>query len=353
MKLFGRYKGDAEDYEDEEMEPSFARPSRSKSSRLRDKDFKDLKPENRKKRKEPKKPWGKKERYFVGSVLVLMVGISAILALSARSWKFPGIPRMQMPSFSIPFFSEETIILEGEDVDSTNKEIAEKVISEFKQKTMDLSGVYGLYVVNLNNGFSYGVNERETFQAASLIKLPVMAAVYLEAEQGNLTLSEYRKYLEAMGKRSDNSAQIKVVKDLGEETINSYIKKLGMRHTSYEENETTPYDIGVFFEKLWDGDILDSEDTEELLGFLTDTIYEDWLVAGISEDIRIAHKYGREVHVVNDAGIVFSSGQEGLRPGGQPYVVVIMSKGVVEKEADKVFPELARIVHEGQVDLRY
>jgi beta-lactamase class A len=342
MKLFGNKRTDEEDYDDEEIESSYARSSRRKGSHLKGKDFKDLKPENRKKRKEPKKPWGKKERFFVGFILALMVGASAILALSARSWKFPGLPRLKVPKFSIPFLAEETIILEG-DSKPQGKQKAEKVISEFEARTKNLSGVYGLYVVDLEDGFSYGVNERETIQAASLIKLPIMASVYLEAEKGNIKLSEYRTFLERMGKRSDNSAQIKVVNDIGKETINSYISEIGMRNTSLEENETTPYDIGVFFEKLWNDEILNTDDKEEFLEYLTDTIYESWLTAGVPEGVRVAHKYGREVHVVNDAGIIFSE---------YPFAVVIMSKGVVETEADKVFPDLTRIVYENQISLR-
>jgi hypothetical protein len=40
--------------------------------------------------------------------------------------------------------------------------------------------------------------------------------------------------------------------------------------------------------------------------------------------------------VVNDAGIIFSD---------QPFVLVIMSQGVNEEEADKVVPELARMIY--------
>ncbi|MBI3443509.1 serine hydrolase, partial [Candidatus Woesebacteria bacterium] len=67
----------------------------------------------------------------------------------------------------------------------------------------------------------------------------------------------------------------------------------------------------------------------------------DWIVKGIPEDVRVAHKYGRELHVVNDAGIAFTD---------KPFILVIMSKGIVEKEADAIFPELARIVYDVQTE---
>ena len=59
---------------------------------------KDSRPENQKpqtlrKKKIPKKPWGKKERFFVLFVILLTAGVSGFLALSSRSWKLPGLPR--------------------------------------------------------------------------------------------------------------------------------------------------------------------------------------------------------------------------------------------------------------------
>ncbi len=378
--------------EDEnEYDPSFAEASEGKGRRSRrhfsDRDFKDLKSENRKKRKEPKKPWGKKERLFVLTVLVLTVGTSGLLALSSRSWKLPGLPRFKIPTFSIPFLQEETIVIEGRRKDY---EKSLKTIELFKEKTKNLSGIYGLYVIDLESGFSYGVNENETFQAASLIKLPVIAGMYLEAEKGELDLeSKYRlknsdkvsgagtlsgkpagyevtygNLINLMGKQSDNTAFAISRNYLGDEKINDVIKTVGMINTSLEENETTPKDIGVFFEELWNarlpapersdggqGNIVSKESADEILDSLTNTIYEDWLAAGIPDEVRIAHKYGREVHVVNDAGIVFTEklSEPGGSPSRRPFVVVVMSKGVIETEADEIFPELSRIVYEGQM----
>ena len=74
---------------------------------------------------------------------------------------------------------------------------------------------------------------------------------------------------------------------------------------------------------------------DEILGFLTDTVYESWISEGIT-DADVAHKFGREVHVVNDAGIVLAD---------ESFVLVILTKGVVEREADEVFPELAKLVY--------
>jgi beta-lactamase class A len=350
MVIFGKKQED-EEYEEEEKRPLRRRP--------KSKEFKDLKSEHKRKRKEPPKSWGKKERVLLFGIILATVGTSAVLALSAREWKLPGIPRFKAPSVSIPFLGEETIVIEGRKEDQKK---ADEIISIFNEKTKDLSGVYGLYVVNLENGYSFGLAENETFQAASLIKLPVMAAMFLEAEEGNLELETkyqlksedkvpgagslygkpvgheitYRNLVRLMGKQSDNTAFNIARNLLGEEKVLDVINKIGMGNTSLNENESTPSDIGVFFEELWNGNIVDSKNKEELLDYLTDTVYESWITAGLPDGTRFAHKFGRETHVVNDAGIVYAD---------KPFVIVIMSKGVVEREADEIIPELAREIY--------
>ena len=291
----------------------------------------DLKPENRRARKEPSKPWGKKERIIVFSILVLTITVSFILDLSSRNFKLPGFPKLKLIKPSLNIFKEETIIIGNRQ--ENRVVVGEKVIKEFKDKTKELSGVYAFYVVDLGNNYSFGVDENETMQAASLIKLPVMALVYEE----NLE-EKYGSLVEAMGKRSDNAAFNTLVKYFGGEKIQNYILSLGMDKTSLAKNKTTAKDIGVFFQKLYQGEIVPRQARDEILDSLTDTIHEDWTAAGIPDEIRVSHKFGKEVHVVNDAGIVFAD---------KPFVLVILSGGVVEKEADAIFPELAKLVYLG------
>ena len=327
--------------------------------------FKDLRPENKAKRKEPKRPWGRGERILITSVLGVTVLASLFLSLSSRSWKIPDMPRIKFPSFSLPFMGGETLVFEGKEnlEGNSDKVKSEKVIKDFKDKTRSLSGVYGLFVARLGNGYSYGIYEDETFQAASLIKLPVIGAAYTESESGNLDLQEkyvlknedkvagagslfskpvgyeitYSNLLNLMGKQSDNTAFNIVRQKIGDEKIQAFIKKVGMVKTNVVENETSPKDIGVFLQELMSGNILSDDSKNKILTSLTDTFYENWLVAGVPQGVRVAHKYGKEIHVVNDAGVVFSS---------KPYIVVVMSKGVVDKEADGIFPVLSKIVFE-------
>jgi len=292
--------------------------------------FRDLRPENRRARKEPPKPWGKKERLIVLIILLVTVLTSGILALTARNFKLPNFPKIGIPNLSNFNIFKEQVIIVGNKGTKVNLAKIENTKKQFKSLTDDYSGIYAFYIYDLNGNYFYGENYQEKMQAASL-----------ESQKGNLDINEYRSYLEAMGKRSDNQAFIKMVSILGKENINKAIINLGMSKTSLEENITTPEDIGLFFKKLKNYEILNKENTDEFLEFLTDTSFEKWLRPGIPSEIRLAHKYGREVHAVNDAGIVFSD---------KPFVLVIMTDGVVESEADKIFPELSKLLYNDQIN---
>jgi len=209
------------------------------------------------------------------------------------------------------------------------------VLAQIEGLTENFRGEYGVYVYRLDSKESYGVKEEEIFTAASLIKLPVMLTAYQESEKGSLKLDDYRGKLEAMGKRSDNNAFNQVVKVLGAEKIQKTINDLGMNKTSFAKNETSPADIGLFFWELYGGRLISDEHKNEFLSFLTDTIYEDRIPAGIPDDIRVAHKIGTETGAFSDAGIIFAE---------KPFILVIMSDGALESEAEEVLPKITQAV---------
>lgn len=107
MALFGRKKDEYdEEYEDEDELIEEEREDRKLTRK-----FKDLNKENRKKRKEPPKPWGKKERLMVLIILASTVLIAGILAISNQAHISFNFSR---PSFNLDFskinpFKEETI----------------------------------------------------------------------------------------------------------------------------------------------------------------------------------------------------------------------------------------------------
>lgn len=325
----GLFKKKDEDFNEESDEKEVGELNKRK--------IRDLNPENRKSRKEPIKPWGAKERLFVLITFLLTVVTSGALALSARNFKLPKIPQLKLSSLSeINPFKEQVIVV-GEKGNKVSQQKIENIKNLFKEATNDYSGIYAFYIYDLNGDYYYGYNHKEVLRAASLIKLPVMYLTFKEIENGNLEREVYEKELEAMGKRSDNLSFTRTVKELGSEEVERTIVSLGMVNTSLAENLTTPEEVGLFFKKLYLGELLGSEDSEKFKNYLTDTNFENWLRLGIPSDVKLIHKYGREVHSVSDAGIVMSK---------NPFVIVIMTDGVIEKEADLLFPKLTKLLYD-------
>lgn len=237
------------------------------------------------------------------------------------------------------------------------------VLEEIGNLTKDLWGTYGVYVYQLTDGNKYGVNEKEIFPAASLMKLPLIAGLYQEAEAGKISLETeyqlvekdkvlgagilqsknagtvytYRQLIQYMGQYSDNTAYTVMLRVLGKEQMQKTIDDLGMESTSLQNHETTPADIGLFFRKLYKGEVVSSEDKDEILKFLTKTGYEDRIPAGLPTGTRVAHKIGTDIGTFSDAGIVFAK---------KPFVLVIMSKEAKESEAKEVLPKITEKVWE-------
>jgi beta-lactamase class A len=351
--MFGLGKKKKKDDDEEVLEKDL--PAKRK--------FKDLKPGNRKARKEPIKPWGKQERYLVLGVLTLTVITSIIFNFMSKNGLELKLPTLrELGSLSLPSF-EQKFVFESDNQRIKGAQSFSTPISNFRDLTNNLVGSYGFFVVRLDNSFSYGLNENDSYTAASLIKLPTVMALYKEAEAGNINLEDrhaiqwwekvggngslvslpvgttlsYRDIAEYMIIQSDNTAFNIVENLLGERKIQEFINGAGMTRTSISDNLTSPADTANLLVKLVNKKILTDKDSSEILSYLKQTDFSSWLVAGIPKEIEVAHKYGDEVGTVNDAGIVYTK---------RPYVVIIMSREVNVDEANSVFPSLSKLVYD-------
>ncbi len=311
--------------------------------------------------KKEKKGWGKRERLFVFSILIFTSIGAFVLAFISRQGKLPGLPRITSETVGL----SDTVILTKTQIPVNIQKRDDETLKKFSDTVSSLSGIYAFTVVDLQSGDIYGLNEFETMQAASLIKLPVMAFLLKTADEGKINLDSsyilknsdktagsgslagspegtivtYRRLLQYMGHESDNTA-FKIIENyFGDDSINEFIQSIGMKKTDITTNMTSPSDIALLLQKIYEGRLLTTKSKDFLFEVLTKTIYEDYLPKGVPSDIRVSHKFGAEVHVLNDAGIVFAK---------NPYVVVFMTGGIVEKETQQILPTLSRIIYEGQ-----
>jgi len=223
-------------------------------------------------------------------------------------------------------------------------------------------GIYGLCFYDLQQDKGFALLGERGFPAASLIKLPVAFALYRQAEEGKINLEEkytlqekdkikgsgilylkpageeftYRELARLMLNKSDSTAQLILARKIGRSYIQQTIEELGMQATDYKNGETTPIDMAVFFHRLLDPSFLSSSSREEILSFLTKTIFEEQIPAGLPQEATIAHKVGIEKGVLSDAGVI--SYQE------KRFILVILSDQVSREEAEKVLPAITRMI---------
>lgn len=194
-----------------------------------------------------------------------------------------------------------------------------------------VGGKWAVYVEDLKTGGSMTVNN-EKMQAASLIKLYIMGAVY-ENYDALSSSGDLGELLAEMITVSDNDAANELVKLLGGGdaskgmmAVNSFCTQYGYNSTSMgrllladntlADNYTSVGDCGKFLYHMYNNKFSHSSEMLELL--LAQT-RRSKIPAGIPDGVQVGNKTGELDDVQNDAAIVYA---------GEPYVVCIMSEGV-------------------------
>lgn len=170
---------------------------------------------------------------------------------------------------------------------------------------------------------------------ASTYKLFVAYAVLHEVEQGNLKLSHMlssgdtvKSCLQKMIVLSDNPCGRSLGFLVGWEKIEKLLESKGIDNTylnNYDENDqlltaektSTAQAHSKFLQLLHDGKLLNTSNTELLLGYMEKQQWRERIPAGVPKDIKIADKPGFLPGMQNDAAIVY-----GPR---STYVLVVLS----------------------------
>ncbi|HWQ31019.1 MAG TPA: serine hydrolase, partial [Negativicutes bacterium] len=100
-------------------------------------------------------------------------------------------------------------------------------------------------------------------------------------------------------------------------SVKNNIKRYGISRSP----RTTPRDLGLVLELLYDKKTFGEDNSKLFIQSLLDNIYSNRLPAGVGYRSPVAHKTGTSAGegVYNDAGIIFLD--------GNPYIMVVMSKG--------------------------
>lgn len=274
-------------------------------------------------------------------------------------------------SFSSTVNASETVVASAEPVSPESKPSAsleQAVLSQLE----GTKGDYGFYIKNLKTGESYFNNEHKQYQPGSLYKLWVMGAVFKEIEKGSLKedeeLSKSIPYLnsrfgisaanaeqtkggisltvaEALHQMitiSHNYAAMLLTDEIKLSTVGSYIKAQGFSEsqvgTASEDPLTTPFDIGMYYEKLYNDQLNTHESNQKMIELLKKQQKKNKLPYYLAEDVVMAHKTGELGMFSHDAGIVYT-------PKGD-YIIVAFSESESPKGAEDRIALVSKAVYE-------
>ena len=227
----------------------------------------------------------------------------------------------------------------------------------------------GVFFEYLPSGTSIGINEKEEYLVASLLKVPVAMAAYESIVKGKikedtvltldkshldpyfgslwqegpgyqLTLSDA---IDRMLKQSDNTAARVIFDKLPPGAVENIFDQLDIPKVINESQPVvTPKNYSSILKSLYLSSILPKEESQQLLTVLTQTDFNDRIVAGIPHGIPVAHKIGFHTYpnldqsIYTDCGIVY--------PPNRPFVLCIMVQSS-EERALTYMKDIARIVY--------
>lgn len=273
------------------------------------------------------KPRRKKKRRWIWVLLLILAstGVYAIFNPSEKKLVSPLV---------------KTQIL----MDNSLKNVVENTLSGVK-------GEYGIAVKNLKTGEKYYFNEHKSFETGSLYKLWIMATIFKQIQDGKLTedqvLSEdivslNEKFnidpelaeltegtvtltvgdaLNQMITISHNYASLLLTEEIKLSSVAAFLKDNGFTEsavgTSGGAPVSTPSDIALFYEKLYQGKLANPQYTQEMVDLLKNQQSDDGLPKYLP-DVIVAHKTGDIGWFKHDAGIVY--------PDKGAYIIVVMSE---------------------------
>lgn len=227
----------------------------------------------------------------------------------------------------------------------------------------DRKGNFSVYYEDIGSGKSFGIDEKKVLTAASLNKLYIVGYLYYLAGKEKINLEEtitiqkediqdygtgslryegegkpysLKTLSELAFRQSDNTAAFVIATRIGREDIQRFVQDFGLTATNIDKNKTSAYDAGRFLRFLYDKKITTPALTDELMGYMTDTDFEDRLSLFLKDKARVYHKSADAVNMVHDAGIVDD--------GKSPFIIVVLSSEIQDEKDAKI--TIGKIAHD-------
>ncbi len=237
--------------------------------------------------------------------------------------------------------------------------------NDIKSYTDEVLNDIGIYFEYLPSGTSIGVNDRNEFYQASLIKVPMAMVMYKRVESGDIKLTDkltikdehiddafgslwkkgpgftltVQEAIDAMLVDSDNTAY-KVLFSKYPTFLDEIFDYLDLPKDSDNKLPiVSPKNYASIFRALYLSAYLTPQHSNEVLEILQHTNFSNKIPAGIPKNVPVAHKIGvlRPEKIFSDCGIVYVP--------KRPYILCAMVRGS-EEQANEQISTVSRMIYE-------
>lgn len=219
------------------------------------------------------------------------------------------------------------------------------------------NGSWSVYVCDLVKDTEGSIQDAR-MQAASLIKLYIMGAIYANYDSvvGQYGQSSVDSNLHSMITVSDNDAANTLVSYLGggdssagmmavndfcstEGYSSTHMGRLLLASSQYDDNYTSVSDCGHFLKKVYEGNRESDAHAQAEFALLAAQTRRNKIPAQMPEGVSVANKTGELSDVENDAGIIYDSPND--------LIIVFMSEGVAQPgSAQSTIASLSRQIYD-------
>ena len=251
------------------------------------------------------------------------------------------------------------------------------------EKTSGLSDA-SVFLYDLNRGRWIGVNQNDKYNPASMLKVVIMTAYLKESEENPDILNGYLTYTKTIDNiikqnvfntppelkigqsyqvsdlinkmiiDSDNGSESLLLSGVGQNNLYAIYNALNIENPSGNNDFTiSPRAYSLFLRVLYSATYLNAADSEKALDILSKTTFNDGLVAGISDNIVISHKFGEYIVAQNnqpqqielhDCGIIYYP--------KNPYLLCVMTKGNNLDNLKSTIKNISSLVYNNYSDLK-
>jgi beta-lactamase class A len=248
-----------------------------------------------------------------------------------------------------------------------------KTVDEIARLDAGFDGALGVAAIDLETWRAFGHHADTVFPQASVIKIPILIAMYQAQQDGRLHLADrvtltakdavggsghlqtklkqspvsltIRELVELMIVDSDNTATNRCIALAGMDYVNGKAAALGAKQTRLQrrmmdsaaalrndENLSTPNEMARLMEAIYRGKAVDRAASDEMIAILKKV--HGGMAQGLPLDVEIAVKTGELPGARGETGVIFLT--------GRPFVLSVMSTFIDDRRTP--VPDVTRIV---------